>query len=864
MANYTPDAPYILGQEWVPIKEEPYTIGLTEEKGTTFNLLTSATVVTGRFYVSDPAPFNFSQLSNTIPPTPLNVSAMMAIYPKGTENKTGPLKSVVVPCNGGSIDGDFNLSSATDVANALARAGDGRYIYAGVSSFVSGDIFMNFAFNDYPELAGKRIVQLEFLFSGDMQAGFNPSTLVLNQDYADESLEGLLVSTADMVSKFGINFTDIPSVVLPRFNQNWGTYEEVVPTDLLVLFPWTYEGLKKLDANTVVNPQAFNIELFTSEVPDPNNIALLIEYAAIRVTYCEEQRVAFGGKSIVLLDNSNSIQLRDPTLASIGVNLPAGEYTVTMDGDGVRTELIATKELYPMSDQQGVTINRTTRVGSSFTAESSDQLLQLSLHTASASVAEVHGYGTQVEAQVSAGVTATQEIVSQSNGVRNYPNARFYARRFGDTTQPLTLRSVSTPTITASISVTEFDALEEIVDGWKEVNVQFTGTVPSFDGSGSLVSYEWVSNEQPGDNWEVLGASAFVRNGTFPLEQITGAHSLNASTYGEASANLTWNGSNDITSDGVLMFAQEMPAVSGLSVVTGSLTVTGIGQDCGINPACIPTGISYNQVTWTALSASSMPASGFGFYELQRYDGIDDEWNTILYGNSPLVTGFSDYEARIGVVSRYRIRFQHRLLFPSAWSAEVSNTLPAPGVSGNEVGNSAIVFTTNEVQNGSSSLAYTLVWESNPTEDFTFLEAETVQLQRMYQRDFQVAFRPLERGGERFQRTLVVQGAAVPSGLIRDGFRSLRDLAWEQVSYVCVRNELGDRWYATVLVPSGRVMRDRRLYLAQVDIIEVTDTPSIVNIPEGSGTDGNGIGTGACFAPATWDGLPGWDYGCWT
>jgi hypothetical protein len=49
------------------------------------------------------------------------------------------------------------------------------------------------------------------------------------------------------------------------------------------------------------------------------------------------------------------------------------------------------------------------------------------------------------------------------------------------------------------------------------------------------------------------------------------------------------------------------------------------------------------------------------------------------------------------------------------------------------------------------------------------------------------------------------------------------------VSYICVRDEDGNRWFATVLVPGGRVLRDRRLYLAPIEIVEVTATPSQVN-----------------------------------
>lgn len=850
MANYRPDAPYILGEEWVPIKSVPYTLDVSEEKGHSFNLSTASTIVTGRFYVQDP-PLNYFAGAND----QLAVSAMMAIYPKGKEDQTGPLKSVTIPVSGGALGGDAVFIGASTMSEALARVGDLRMVGSDTTLPGSqvGLIDMNFGVSAFPELIGKRIVRVEWVFALLTSDGYQgPNTA--NLDYTDfVGGSFTTIGTADdILSKTGENFSSIPSVDTPRYN--------ALPTGSTgvlgnAVYPWTYAELVKLE-----DPAAKNFS-FIYALREGTEDYVKLDYAALRVTYCEEQRLAFGGFTGVMRPDANTIELRGPSLAPGGVLLPAGAYTVTVEGQGLQTEIYALKELYPMVDQPGITIQRPTAVGSTFTATQTDQMVQLSLHTASAAVPGVHGYGRQVEADVYAGSSPNTQIVSEANGALvAYPWARFYARRFGDTTQDLTLRRTTIPTITKSITVEAFDALTEIVDGWKEVTLKFDSPTPSFTNSGANNTYEWVTNEQAGSRWQVLGASAYVKSGFFPLVQITGAQALDETTYGGSSANMTWGGLDDPTSDGVLMFAQEMPPVSGLAVSTASLAVTGVGLNCGIPPQCIPTGISYNNVTWTALGASSMAASGFGYYELQRYDAVDAEWNTILHANSPLVTGFHDYEARIGIESRYRIRFQHRLLFPSNWSAEVANTLTGPGVTGNGVGNSAIVFSTNENQSGGSSLAYTLVWDSTPDESFTFIEAGDVQLQQMYLRDFQMAFRPLERGGERFQRTLLVQAAAVPSGLIRDGFKSLRDLAWDDVSYVCVRNELGDRWYATVLVPSGNVMRNRRLYMAQVDIIEVTDTPSIVALPEGSGT---GTG-GACFAPALWDLNPGWDYGCWT
>lgn len=222
------------------------------------------------------------------------------------------------------------------------------------------------------------------------------------------------------------------------------------------------------------------------------------------------------------------------------------------------------------------------------------------------------------------------------------------------------------------------------------------------------------------------------------------------------------------------------------------------------------------------------PNYTFGYYEMQRMDSIT-EWKTIMKATNPAVTGFIDYEARIGMSSSYRIRGVDIREFAGPWSSTVSVSIISPGVSGSCLSQAHILtFTTNERQNGSSNLAYSNAWEGTVTEDFTFPEASFTQLQPMYNRDFFTAFRPLERGGEDFSRTLLVQAAAIAPPTLGD-FRSLRDMAWEEVSYICVRDEDGNRWFANVNVPSGVVQNRRRLYMATVQIVEVTSTPTPVN-----------------------------------
>lgn len=234
--------------------------------------------------------------------------------------------------------------------------------------------------------------------------------------------------------------------------------------------------------------------------------------------------------------------------------------------------------------------------------------------------------------------------------------------------------------------------------------------------------------------------------------------------------------------------------------------------------------VAGNTMTFDNLTATP-PSFWFGGYEVQRRDDITD-WQTIMYATSPAVTGFADYEARVGMASEYRIRQCNVLDFCSSVWVTGTGTIPSPGVTISGDGNSILVFTSNEQP--LSNLAYVMQWENQPIETFAFPEADQVQLQRMFGKDFFTAFHPLERDGEQFTRTILVNAAAIPAPSLAN-FRGLRDLAWADINYVCVRDELGNRWYANVRVPDGVARMDRTIYLAQIQVSEVTDTPTPVD-----------------------------------
>jgi hypothetical protein len=222
-------------------------------------------------------------------------------------------------------------------------------------------------------------------------------------------------------------------------------------------------------------------------------------------------------------------------------------------------------------------------------------------------------------------------------------------------------------------------------------------------------------------------------------------------------------------------------------------------------------------------------SSGFGAIELQREDDYTD-WQTIMLATSPLVTEFNDFEARVGVESRYRIRVCHELDFCGAWSTEAAYTLTAPGVSGTDIADSVMIFTSNARQDGSSILAYVEAFDGTPAEQFSLFEASDVTLQPMYNRNYRVAFHGTERGGQQFSRNILLNNAGVTIINFEQAGQALRNLAWDSVPYVAVRDGHGSRWFANVMVPQITIQPPRNaLQYAQITITEVTDTAWPVN-----------------------------------
>lgn len=1034
MGNYNVHSPVILGNEWVPIRESSYAVDAQTELGYRFHLDHSAPVVSGSFYVEQNTP----NIGNRV--------VDMAVYQAGQEHLTGPIHKVVIPVTAVGTSGTTGTATAVgapSLVDALRESGDSGYI----QMFGDVRLYMSFDTASFStQLDNKRILNVSVLYA---LSGATPSNLNLIAMYLVNN------STSSPANSFGYGAPNVhassPGLIPQIERLSLGSSLPFLTTDFWFnssqRYPWRYEDLARF-ASGAGTPLSILLwsDHFNSIADEPR---LYASYMALEVTYCEENRLMVGGVYgsffNVFRTGRNAVPLRTADSTTSGRTLTPGDYTVAVTlgeltevqtGDAPRVNRL--RELFAGSGQTAVEITHSLRENTTFSVREINEFPAIALHTSSRVVTGCHAYTDQFGAPVYDSVNATQEIhaARAPANATEYPQVRFYARRFGETNVDLTLTGVNDAnSATVSISPLEFDALPEIIDGWREVTLRFPDdAIPTFSSSDGQPDWRWsATGLSVANQWQVLAMDS--RDAT------SGPLVGDAATYGApigSTVELTHSGSSDTSADAVIIFSQDPPLVTGFAITEETQDLVAVDPECSIAPECIPTGITYHQLTWdpfviydnftevvaddwgstttgqdwshfgaggtaasdfqktgtvgtmsvsqdnayrvsylagvslldvevfvegsieedlitsnsiepvaaltritsttdyymarvtatntelltiaiynpndvqlatatvpnvqhnggqriklrmqsfgtmhrarvwvvgmaeptiwhvTANDTVGMTAGGVGvrvgvesgnletkpivasyysfiaapmsvvggYLEIQRQDDTqdDDEWDTIAHVSDWTTTTFNDYEARVDVVSRYRARVLNILDFAGSWTSEVERTLASPGVTGiGSTGNSVLLFTTNERQDGSSNLAYVQTWESNVSEDFTFPEASAVQLQELYGRDYVVAFRPTERGGERFSRSILVNNAAVSSGRITEGFRSLRNMAWDNVSYVCVRNELGDRWLANVQVPNGKIQRNRRLYIAQINVIETTDTPSVVEVAE--------------------------------
>lgn len=251
---------------------------------------------------------------------------------------------------------------------------------------------------------------------------------------------------------------------------------------------------------------------------------------------------------------------------------------------------------------------------------------------------------------------------------------------------------------------------------------------------------------------------------------------------------------------------------------------------CKPGPVCVLAGVPYVELSWTPPS----PALGadFAYYTIQRVHWTGDSSNeTIAIITDEAVSVFYDYEAAIGVDEWYRMAVTNTAGVQSNWTTYViaANGAPSPGT--------GLVFTSNELPE--RGVVFPDVYPDKVSRDFDFPESSESKLLTMYGRDHFVAFAPLSRRGVTFQRTLAIESG--PATLFADpsnfptltgvgpiAVDAIRELARSSLSYVCVRDEVGNRWFGHLQVLSLSV-RPPSIHLAQIQFTETTAIPSTPN-----------------------------------
>lgn len=599
---YSPYAPQVLGMDWVPIVEQPYTLSLGEERGYWFRLGSTVDPVTARVYAAQPPS---TAITYDLP--------AVNIYRADQENQLGPIRQVTIPATFVTANGSTSiiLSGANSAVSALYSPSDSAFALFSSASAASTTI--NFGVSYYSaQLSGKRILDVEFLAIADLVTASTGATVALVSSAANTTV-GTLTDTGYPQLSSPAD-TNIQALDMGEYTPFWGTTTALAADT----YPWNYAALLRMDPSTSA-AQRVGVRITETGTNSFN-----LYYAAIRVTYCAETRIGVGARSSGDYTPQRgwgpsgtafSIPILDITYTA-SPSLTAGDYVVTTTygtyPDGVNyyigdeADIGALHQLYELPEPgiHGISITKLLEPGQVRQSVRTDQIPAISLHTASAVVPESHGYWKQIAAPVYSGVTAQQGIINQAAvASTSYNLARLYARRFGPTDSPLGLREVGGSGASAMITVEEFDALPEIADGWKQVDFdfQYSPPIPTFTTSG-LSTWEAFSSTAAGGQWQVLGARAPSVTGLNFVE-IGPNHWLPPTTYGGTTAEATWDqGSGTATLDRqgdlVMMFAS-MPTVTGFSITPRTLPVTA-NIDCVTDPSGIPTGIFYEELTWAA------------------------------------------------------------------------------------------------------------------------------------------------------------------------------------------------------------------------------------------------------------------------
>lgn len=276
---------------------------------------------------------------------------------------------------------------------------------------------------------------------------------------------------------------------------------------------------------------------------------------------------------------------------------------------------------------------------------------------------------------------------------------------------------------------------------------------------------------------------------------------INNATFGGSTDSVRYDGVDLAPADACAIIATLPDPVTGIAAVVQDFT----------------TCIQYVKLTWTPTALGG----SFDRYQIQRQDTVASDWVDIALVTTESVARFDDYESIRGKQASYRIRVIRGDTSTSAWSATVTATSLAPCC--------GYVFTSN-VRPDLSVWADDISDGKRPTD-----RPQNVAVKQFYGRNYQVGFHELENRGSQFTRTLLIAADSAVDGtepasvtddtVFNPLFAIARPSEGAGLPYVCVHDESGNRWFATLKTPSTLTQKPGGFYQADVEIIEVTDVP---------------------------------------
>jgi hypothetical protein len=881
--HYNPNNPASLGNEFAPVVVGDYTPELFVERGYSFRQ-----DIIGQRYRW------FSMFVSQLPPWPVPGHAyLFTMYRRGQETNTGPMRKVTIPVSGTAVADVTVVNGGGSATTALANPSDNSYVRMGITNGVES--YIRAAFDTGAALysgilAGKRIVNVSIVYSAFAQPG-NEAPLPVNVFHRR-------VTDSVRINMGQLSVPLTASSILATQRHNLGEinsfeYTEGLPlnpiTETNYRLPWRYETLGLRDFRTIGN-QRVELQIAPATVEGLREI--YVNYLALEVTYCEENRVGVigfvrGADYTGLCSISpngytfgrntfcGGIGIGTPQDPLVGATLDTYQGTITLkradygpyNNAGTPGQLRALRTIDPFPDHPGVAITLTGAEGERPTLSTTGLVPQIIMHDPDGpafafsddpSLPWGHTYGLQTPLDVYAGHSVVQELDQYAAAPNTlYTRLRFWARSL-DASSPLIIQRETQAQPTASIIYTlthdEWLTFPEVADGWRQVDLTLASTaILVVDDDGTVLTPaapRFSSDTAQFKPWQILAERVDI----VPFES-GNPDDTGIGTYGDEDAQGGVEGAFDTTDDTdvAVVWSVEPPEPVNVVAVVATQDLEHLDPTCPGEISQIPTGLQYIHLTWDVVAEGGPEFAAFDHYLVRRANLVvatDNlgEFHPIARLYSPLLNEFDDYEYDSGRINVYRVSVVDKNGVEGGFEFAGESIAGPKPTTVNDNGGECNALTITSNVNPALNLAYPMSFSSSPAvKEFTFLEAEERVLQRFHRRDYSVAFRPAERGGVQFTRTLLTNSAQVTEFALDKRFVPLRDTAWADLPYLCVRDQHENRWFANVNVPTGAVQNGEALQLAEAVITEVTDVPYPVEVHLCEGLSSNGALPGVVY-----------------